>query len=140
MYYSIYNLLVISNTKFLCWGTFCVAKSCVSTQIWQFFDTSLTCCRHVADIPSEVPLPFHLITSHSSAQQFISRVGVILPVLPPHVEMPPIEDWEQKLLGNLAGTVQIDPAKWRLLACFFNWLCRGPREKDDAYKAWVSNN
>ncbi len=34
-------------------------------------------------------------------------------ILPPHIEMPRIEDWEQKHLGNLSGMMRVD---WMLRA------------------------
>jgi hypothetical protein len=54
--------------------------------------------------------------------------------------MPRVDKWEWKLLGNLAGSVQIDPDKCVLLVRSFDWHCQGPRENDNAYEAWVTNN
>jgi hypothetical protein len=68
------------------------------------------------------------------------RVGPISPLLPPHVEMPQIDEWEQKLLGDLAGTVHIEPWERTLLARSFSWLCRRPREEDVGYESCIHDN
>ncbi len=42
-YYSIYNMLVISDAKFLCWGDFCVGTN-------MHVNPKLATFRHVADV------------------------------------------------------------------------------------------
>ena len=54
--------------------------------------------------------------------------------------MPSIVNWECKLLGNLAGSVQIDPGDCRLLAQSFAWLRRRPREGELEYKSRIHDN
>jgi hypothetical protein len=54
--------------------------------------------------------------------------------------MPRIDEWEQKLLGNLARSVQIDPNERVLLVRSFYWHRQGPREDDNAYEARVADN
>jgi hypothetical protein len=54
--------------------------------------------------------------------------------------MPQIDEWEQKLLGDLAGTVHIEPWERTLLARSFSWLCRRPREGELEYESCIHNN
>jgi hypothetical protein len=54
--------------------------------------------------------------------------------------MPRIDEWEQKLLGNLAGSVQINPDERVLLVRSFYWHRQGPREDGNAYEARVADN
>ncbi len=54
--------------------------------------------------------------------------------------MPRSDEWEQKLLGDLAGTVRIEPWERTLLARSFNWLRRRPREEDNDYDTRVLDN
>ena len=42
-------------------------------------------------------------------------------VLPPHVEMPRIDEWERKLLGNLSGSVRIYSEERVLLVRSAEW-------------------
>ena len=45
--------------------------------------------------------------------------------------MPRVDEWERKLLGNLAGSVRIDPDERVLLVRSFDWHRQGPRERND---------
>ena len=82
----------------------------------------------------------HSITDRM-LEQLTGASSYFTPVLPPLInQMPPVDNWEQKILSNLAGSVQINPGDHRLLACSFDWLCRRPREGELEYKSCIHDN
>ena len=50
--------------------------------------------------------------------------------------MPHIDEWERKLLGNLAGSVQIYLEERVLLVRSAEWYRQRPRERDDACRCY----
>jgi hypothetical protein len=54
--------------------------------------------------------------------------------------MPRVDEWERKLLGNLAGSVRIDPDERVLLVRSFDWYHQDPRERNDTYESRIHDN
>ena len=66
--------------------------------------------------------------------------AILPPFSSPIVEMPRSDEWERKLLRDLAGTVRIEPGERRLLANAAKWKRQGPRETDNDYEFRLYDN